>query len=490
MASGIPERAVGLVATWLHTDYWTRLVAGATDVLRREGWVPICFTLGHPQGVEPRMPPEFYDLVSPDCLSGMIVAACAAFQNDAEDFLRRHGDLPAVCFGRWVRDVPSVWVQNAVGVRLLMQHLTQDCGRRRIAFIRGSSPHPEADARFRAWEDFCIERTLEHGPNLVEQGEFTAPSGEAATLRLLEKNAQPRFDAIVASNDLMAIGALRALKSRGLSVPEEISVAGFDDLEAGRADPPLTTVRQPVYEMGCRAAEVLLAQAVGAQPSSEHMFSPQLVVRASSRPEQPRAMAQSHTSSFGPTVFLQPAYPSPESAMAVPGDGQIDRSVRGSEMLAKFGDSLALTRAHQAGLAAALKRTRTYAVRHLDRALRDARSLEQLRTALEKLLPLLGVDSLTAATVTDEARFRGNARLVVDCQVDDREAMGGAGPVLPCSQIIALHAERPATLHVVEPLFDGDHAFGFFMASGALFDEETLYELGAVLARTLLRIGQ
>jgi hypothetical protein len=433
------------------------------------------------------MPPEFYELVSPDCLSGMIVAACAAFQNDAEDFLRRHSDLPAVCFGRWVRDVPSVWVQNAVGVRLLMQHLTQDCGRRSIAFIRGTSLHPEADARFRAWEDFCVERRLEHGPDLVEQGEFTAPSGEAATLRLLEKNAQPRFDAIVASNDLMAIGALRALESRGLSVPEEISVAGFDDLEAGRADPPLTTVRQPVYEMGCRAAEVLLALAVGAQPSSEHMFSPELVVRASSRPELPRAMAQSHTSSFGPTVFLQPAYPSPESAMAVL-LADLPAQPR-SEMLAKLGDSLGLTRAHQAGLAGALERTRSYAVRHLDRSLRDARSLAELRAPLEELLPLFGVDSLTAATVTNEARFRGNARLVVDCQMNDREAMGAAGSLLPCSRIIALHARRPGTLRVVEPLLDGDRAFGFFMASGALFDDETLFELGAVLSRTLLRIG-
>jgi LacI family transcriptional regulator len=490
MASGIPSRTVGLVATWLHTDYWMRLVAGATDALRREGWAPICFTLGHPQGAEPRIPPEFYDLVSADCLAGMVVVSCAAFQSDAEDFLRRHADLPAVCVGRWVRDVPSLWVQNAVGVRLLLQHLTQDCGRRNIAFIRGTSPHPEADARFRAWEDFCIERTLEHGPDLVEQGEFTAPSGEAATLRLLERSAQPRFDAIVASNDLMAIGALRALKSRGLLVPEEISVAGFDDLEAERADPPLTTVRQPVYEMAFQAAEVLLARVRGAEPSPEYMFSPQLVVRASSRPERPRSAAQDNSPSFGPMVFLEPAYPSPESAMAVlSADLPAADDGRRSELLARLADSLALSQAHQAGLAGALKRARTRAVRSLDRSLRGARSLEQLRAPLEELLPLFGIDSLTAATVTDEARFRGNARLVVDCQVNNGEAMGATGSLLPCSQIIALHARRPGTLRVVEPLLRGDHAFGFFMASGALFDDETLYELGAVLARAVLRIG-
>jgi hypothetical protein len=273
-------------------------------------------------------------------------------------------------------------------------------------------------------------------------------------------------------------------------VPEEISVAGFDDLEAERADPPLTTVRQPVYEMACRAAEVLLARARGAEPSPEYMFSPQLVVRASSRPERPRSLAHSPASRFGPTVFLEPAYPSPESAMAVlSADLPAADYGRSGELLAKLADSLALTRAHQAGLAEALKRTRTHAVRHLDRSLRGARSLEQLRAPLEELLPLFGVDSLTAATVTDEARFRGHARLVVDCQVNNGEAMGPPGSLLPCSQIIALHARRPGTLRVVEPLFDGDHAFGFFMASGALFDDETLYELGAVLSRALLRIG-
>src|ERR1700722_12231120 len=108
LAAVEPRGAVGLVVTWLDTDYWLRLAAGATDAFRSHGYVPICFTLGRQWDPEPHTPHPFFELVGPECVSGIVVAASAAFQTDAAAFIRSRGDLPAVCVGQRVPDIPSV----------------------------------------------------------------------------------------------------------------------------------------------------------------------------------------------------------------------------------------------------------------------------------------------------------------------------------------------------------------------------------------------
>jgi DNA-binding LacI/PurR family transcriptional regulator len=123
----------------------------------------------------------------------------------------------------------------------------------------------------------------DHG--LVFFGDFGQASGEHATARLLER--RPDVDAIFTASDLMAVGVLRALRRAGRRVPDDVAVIGFDDLPIGRhTDPPLTTVRQPIEEMGARMTRELLGQIVagqGAGPSAPRrvVLDTELVLRAS-----------------------------------------------------------------------------------------------------------------------------------------------------------------------------------------------------------------
>ena len=134
-------------------------------------------------------------------------------------------------------------VDNDGGVRQAMEHLYH-LGHRRIAHVSGQLDSPDAFARERAFRS-QIEamRGLEFRPEYVQSGQFTTPGGYEAALRLLE--VEPRPTAVFIANDEMAYGFTQALHSRGLSVPEDMSIVGFDDCDFSFAfNPPLTTVRQ------------------------------------------------------------------------------------------------------------------------------------------------------------------------------------------------------------------------------------------------------
>lgn len=500
MAATGQTETVGLIATWLNSDYWLRIVAGATDVFKREGISPVCFTLGATARFEPQSPTRFFDLASQHCLSGVLVISAGTFQNEAESFLQRLNGLPAVCVGRCVQGVPSLWVQNGLGIRILMKHLTETCGRRRIAFIRGPLMSKEAEARFRAWEDFCIERSLPRDEQMVEQGEFNESTGEAAALRLLEKNSATLPDAIVASNDRMAVGVLNAARKKGLRVPLDISVVGFDDLEAERANPPLTTIRQPVFEMGYRAAETLVALLRKGPVTETQMFAPELVVRASCRPQQSAAKCDTGECGIGARAFLECcAYPSPDKWIpalkgSTQGGGQGSPITSGHPepppLSCELEKALRAHRAREESLVTAVRDLRSYALARLEQALAQANSARELHSILTNHLQLLGLTSLTAAMVRDESGFQGDARLIIDCAVGNKPAIGQPNSWLPSAQIVAAHGQRNGgALRIVQPLNSDSDACGFLLTSGTLVDSSLINRIGIALTRATLRIG-
>ncbi|SEF06440.1 transcriptional regulator, LacI family [Streptomyces sp. 2112.3] len=169
--------------------------------------------------------------------------------------------LPTVYGGRpgWAgadRDPRPLYVDtdNRDGARQAVRHLLGR-GRRRIAVITGPLDQTSAVDRLDGYRDAL--GTPEPDPRLIADGGFTALGGERAMGRLLD--AVPDLDAVFVCSDLMASGALRTLRARGRRVPDEVAVVGYDDLEpAAWADPPLTTVRQDVEEMGQLMARLLL----------------------------------------------------------------------------------------------------------------------------------------------------------------------------------------------------------------------------------------
>lgn len=191
------------------------------------------------------------------------------------------GTLPVVFGGRPLGEGAGesyyVDVDNAHGARVAVRHLI-DTGRRRIATIAGPQDMPPGVDRLTGWREALADAGMEPGP--VEYGDFTADSGTAAMARLLRRDAE--IDGVFVANDQMAVGAYAALAAAGKNVPADIAVVGFDDSYFSvSTDPALTTIRQPMVEMGAEMARVLTRLIEGAQAAQVTMLETELVVRAS-----------------------------------------------------------------------------------------------------------------------------------------------------------------------------------------------------------------
>lgn len=214
------------------------------------------------------------------CLSSVVGHYAGVAKTEA--WLERWG-LPVSSIGPAER-IPTVVVEDAAGVSHLIDHLIEQHQHRRIAFIQGTPSNAEAKRRLAAYLQALDKHGLSHDPKLVLSGDFTAGSGVRAIEELFDLNQvrASEVDAIVASNDYMAAGAIEELTRRRISVPEQIAVVGFDDIAPARVyEPPLTTVRQPLEALGRKGALRLLDQLAGKTVSGALNVPVELVLRRS-----------------------------------------------------------------------------------------------------------------------------------------------------------------------------------------------------------------
>lgn len=185
-------------------------------------------------------------------------------------------------------EMPSVVADSYAGARAAMKHLAE-LGHERIAFVAGAEKLASAIERHHAYDDAIAVHRLERDPDLVARGDYRVDGGRAAAERLLALQRPPT--AIFAANDMSAFGVMAVLQERGLKIPDDISVVGFDDVPAAsHMHPGLTTVRQPLEEMGRAAVSALLSQIAGLAPATAKVTLPtELIVRRSTAP--PRAAA-------------------------------------------------------------------------------------------------------------------------------------------------------------------------------------------------------
>lgn len=188
--------------------------------------------------------------------------------------------LPTVFIGRPLDVTAAHYVDtdNAGGARLATEHLvTRGC--RRIGTIAGPGDMTAGLDRLVGWREALAAAGLPD--DAVEYGDFTARSGADAMARLLDR--APDLDAVFVANDLMASGALLQISTRGLSVPGDVAVFGFDDIGVAEStDPPLSTVVQPLTQMAGRAGTLLAGLLRGETPPEDPvLFSPRLVLRES-----------------------------------------------------------------------------------------------------------------------------------------------------------------------------------------------------------------
>ena len=269
-------RRIGLLVDWLEDEYQDKILAGIDAEARANGVGLLCIA-----GGVLRSPFRYgarrnfiYDLVGPECVDGLVLMSGTLGNyigpNKLARYCERYRPLPMCGIGVAMQGIPSVLVDNAKGMRDAMVHLIDGHGYRRIAFIRGPGVNEEAEERYRVYREVLGEHELPFNPDLVTLGNFQASSGAEAVRQMYDER-HIAFDAIVSANDFMAIGAMDALQARGIRIPQDVAVVGFDDIREGRFAPtPLTTVRQPLDRQGKQALELVLAQLDG-QTIDEHI---------------------------------------------------------------------------------------------------------------------------------------------------------------------------------------------------------------------------
>jgi LacI family transcriptional regulator len=227
------------------------------------------------------MEPGFYDrILRSRHFDGVIM-----FSSDIDDpilpLLIKDGG-PLVLIGRhpYFLNVKSVDVENREGAREAVAHLI-GLGHRRIGLINGELQMEAAQARRDGYKQALLEAGIGIDAELMVEGFFSEAASYAAMLQVLDL-AQPPT-AVFAASDTMAIGAMDAIRDRGLRVPDHVAMIGYDDLPlAANATPPLTSVHQPVSDMGAHAVRVLVEQIKGQGPGTSVRLPAHLVVRESS----------------------------------------------------------------------------------------------------------------------------------------------------------------------------------------------------------------
>ncbi len=284
---------IGALLPDLHGEYFSELIRGIDQAARARG-LHLLVSSSHGDADEAAAAMRAMN----GRVDGLLVMSPHA---DAE-FLAHNlpGSLPAVLMntGADLGGHPRFVIDNFGGARAMTRHLAA-AGRRRIAFIGGPVGNGEAAERLRGYR-----AGLKNGMReIVFDGDFNQESGFAAGRRIA--HSKPRPDAVFAANDMMAIGCLAALGEAGLRVPEDLALAGFDDIPIARyVAPALTTIRVPIAALGASALEALVKvletpQARPAEAARTEVMPVELVVRRScgaGPPTQPSAPASSpHT---------------------------------------------------------------------------------------------------------------------------------------------------------------------------------------------------
>ncbi|MEN9355613.1 MAG: hypothetical protein RL318_2938, partial [Fibrobacterota bacterium] len=268
-------------------SYQLTIWKGVRDAAREAGVRLVSFSggvLDSPYGFESQNN-IIYELVGPENVDAVISLTASICnytgENGIERICTRAGERPLVHLGAMARMGSSILTDNTLGIQEAIDHLVLVHGRRRIVHIRGTEENTEANERMEAYRTALERHGIPFDPSLVIPGDFRRDRGREAIATLLDIR-KVEFDAILSANDAMALGALDALNARGINVPRQVSLVGFDDLEeSGHSSPPLTTLRQPLFHQGRRAVEIALALARGDTAPGREILPSQLVVRQS-----------------------------------------------------------------------------------------------------------------------------------------------------------------------------------------------------------------
>lgn len=272
-------KTIGLVIPDIANPFFPELARGAEDKASEAGYSIIYCNTDDDLDKEDR----YINMLAEKMVDGIVFTHSARRSGKMEAIDR--GTIPVILIDR---DIESsnvkgkVLVDNLEGAYKGVKHLI-DRGYKKIAFIIGALISNTAKDRHAGYRKALEESGLKYDPNYVKAGQYKSEWGFIAIKQLLEEGID--FDAVFCGNDLIAISVIRALKNQGIRIPQDVAVLGFDDIYmASVVEPPLTTVKQPNYEMGYKAVELLLEVLEAPNKELENgriILNTELIVRSS-----------------------------------------------------------------------------------------------------------------------------------------------------------------------------------------------------------------
>ena len=288
MVTNKSRKTIGFLIDWSKFMYQNSILRGVINGTLLNDINLFCF-----EGGALNAPTEFesqrnilYNLISKKRIDGMIISAATISHysdyKQFEKFCNTFKDIPKISLSYEMNNIPSILLDNKKGMIELIEHLIKKHQYHNFAFLKGSLHNNDADERYEIFINTLKKYGILISEELIFQGDFSINSGREAVKYFLKHKFN--IDVIVASNDFMAIGAVEELNLNNIMVPDEIAVTGFDNFYLSKNFyPQLTTVEQPVYNLGELAVKQLIELIAGKDIPIKRLIPTKLIIRESCR---------------------------------------------------------------------------------------------------------------------------------------------------------------------------------------------------------------
>ncbi|MBA4494433.1 LacI family DNA-binding transcriptional regulator [Paenactinomyces guangxiensis] len=253
---------IALILPDISNPFFSELARAVEDVAQQHDFTVFLCNSDNDDNKEA----NYIEVLKKKNVDGLIISSNTFNEKDIESF--RDDKIPVVILDRSIinEGYSIVRSKNREGARLAVHHLLEH-GCRKIAHISGPQKTDTGRERLYGYED-VVKLFSWYDPTLIEEGQFQIEGSDIALQNLLRRH--PDIDGIFAGNDLMALGVLKELRKQGLRVPTDIAVCGFDGIMLTKlTQPTITTVAQPIYQMGAKAAKMLVQKIRGEQTGSQ-----------------------------------------------------------------------------------------------------------------------------------------------------------------------------------------------------------------------------
>lgn len=278
-------RLIGVIVGDGSDPYFANIVRGISDAAQENGYLTIICNTER----DPEIELSFLKLLRDYCADGIIFAGGGILdskcKNELSEIIKKlqENNIPVIALNNQYLNMPQVKINDIVAAQEMTEYLIR-IGHRRIGFITGPLSLTTSHLRFEGYKKALQEAGIEFDKNLVYDGDFTYSSGGKAAIEFMALDSKPT--AIFGSDDREALGSLFKLKELGILVPEQVSIAGFDDIETTLyVNPPLTTVHVPMQDIGILGIKQFMRSLDHSQHIEPIYHVPHsLVIRASTAP--------------------------------------------------------------------------------------------------------------------------------------------------------------------------------------------------------------